>query len=258
MNQLNQDFAKLQKDKYHRLTIYDKKFKRPLYKDFDYFFVVNNFQSFDNFIESIKTNGTKEITIIPRRANGSTTKSAGEPYDVVLVENSQPISTQTQLNFDYNMNNSNMSKNENLFTGGLGLNGMNGLMGADVSYRYMDYPKLESRVKELESENKVLKKENEQLSRENFKLEIEMKSDDKKRESNQQLIGMLAPALSPVLEKLMMPKIGLTEPAQLQPAQPHFDPQINLILNDVGILLTRSEDFYVELDDLIKKYGKNN
>ena len=253
MEKINQEFIKLQKDKYHRLTIYDKKFKRPLYKDFDYFFVIDNFESFDNFIETIKKNGTREITIYPRRANGSTTKNAGEAYDVVLVGQPTQIATQTQLNFDYNMNNSNTSKNE-IFNNG-GLNGMSGLMGADVSYRYMDYPKVVEENKTLKTENKDLKEKNEQLSRDNFKLEIEMKSDDKKRESNQNLIGMLAPAFTPLLEKLMAPKVGLTEPAQIQPAQPQFGNQINHILNDVGILLTHSEDFYIELDDLIKKYG---
>ena len=232
-----------------------KKFKRPIHRDFDYYYVLENFQTFDNLINEIKNNGTKEIIVYPRRSNGSVTKSAGDSYEVVLVEELEQVSppTQTKLEFDYS------SKTLPTQTNSLsqmpqGLN-MAGLMGADVSYRYMDYPKMEAKVKELETENKTLKKENEQLSRENFKLEIEIKSDDKKREGNQQLIGMLAPALSPVLEKLLAPKIGLSQP---QSGHQQFDQTINSILNNVGVLLTRSEDFYIELDDLIKKYGKNN
>lgn len=253
INILLEDLKKMEIDQYHQITIYDLKYNRILHKNIDHNFILDNYGTSEAFIQDLKDNGIKSIKVYRKRANGSTSKSIADPYEVIF-EPTAPAPVQTSISFEntppvqapipaYEPMQTNNNMNNN-YTG-------IGLSGADVTYRAIDYPKIEQKLRETELENKELKKENEQLSRKNFELELEIKLDDKKSQRNTELIGMLAPAFAPVLEKVMASKTGLSEPA---PQLPKFDNQINLILDQVGNLLTKSEDFYIELDDLMKKY----
>lgn len=255
---LYKDLEKMAIDKFHQVTIYDTKFNRPMYKNVDYDFLVDNYEGKkENFIQDIKSSA-KAIKVFRMRKNGSTSKRISEPYEVIF-EASASTPLQTSISFENTPVPTSVPMQMPVYEPAIipNTNKMSGLNEMENAYKIMHFPELKRQIDKLEIQNETLKKDNDNLSKKIFEYETEKKFDSKEIErderksaNNREILGMAMPALAPVLEKLMASKTGLSEPAQL----PKYDAQITQILDVTGNLLTRSEDFYIELDDLLKKY----
>jgi hypothetical protein len=259
---LKKDLEKFAVDKFHAISVYALKSNSLIYQYVNYDFIIDNYNGDNNaFIEDLKTE-TKAIKVIRKRKNGSAYKNVGEPYEVIFQEEA-PTPVQTTLAFEPQQvtqapiqpqtttNNMGQGMNNEVNNMNFGLNGLESI------YKVMDYnAKVE--IRHFEEKYEKLKDENEKLSRKIFELETEKKLDVKEfeREENKskrqnELIGMLAPALPSILEKFA-PAQGMA-----QPQLPRYDAQVQGILDEVAYNLTAStqhESFYVEHDDLLKRY----
>lgn len=263
---LENDILKLKQDRFHALTIYANG-KTPIYKEMTAEKMASDFGSIEGFFEHLYSRGFREITIYPRRKNGSSFKKNGDEYTITFGE---PIATQSKLEFEDMPVPASGPVNNYKNTISMPVQAqpvyqaepLQGLHGANSIFKTMHYDDIKRENFELKTENKELTKANQKLEQENFKLNLEIDNKGRSRESTKELIGLAAPAFAPLLEKLMaggqVPALGQPAP-QLSPLQSQvlqFDDATLQEFVNIGVLSNKSEDFWLELDELIKKYLK--
>jgi hypothetical protein len=238
MQDLITTVQQLKTDQYAAITVLNQ--NNPLQtivKDATGAALENQFNSVENFFETQFKNGTTELIIVPRRKNGSSFKTAGNSFSISM----KPKQSQQQ------------SAPEPMAPFGVGL--MGGLNQMDLSYKFMDHPRLVQLVATLEAENKLLKETNDQLKEKDIRNEFQSQS----KAANNELIKTFAPLLAPIISKLAAsPEAPGLNAANFRPTQQQF---LNLIqASDDATLQYLSnvlrgfstEAFLNDLDNLLK------
>jgi hypothetical protein len=256
MRELDLLMDKLNSDQYAGVSVVDSDTKAFLFRNKTHAEIMQEYQSAENFFESLFAKGHKALELTPKRKNGSSYKVSGASFKVNFSPNTQTVQPQSlpQMQMPQVQQPILAEPIQNSF--GLGTLDIMNLM---VSKN--DATRLHTECEILKSENKEQKKVIEELKEER----LETKYNSEKSSSNQAML-MGAFQQLPALAGMFNGSAGVglagaveqfTTPAKktFATALQQIDDTVVSVLFNINTGLNTNNEFSVELAELLKKHN---
>jgi hypothetical protein len=258
MRELDLLIEKLNSDQYAGVSVFDLDSNTFLFRNKSHTEIIQEYQSAENFFESLFAKGHKRLELTPKRKNGSSYKISGESFKVNFSSDAQTVQPQTvpQMQMPQVQQPIFAEPMQNSF--GLGTLDIMNLM---VSKN--DATRLFTECELLKAENKEQKKLIEELKEER----LETKYNTEKSSAN---TGMLMGALQhlPALAGMFNGGAGtaitglagaveeFTTPAKknFATALQQLDDTVVSVLYNISTGLNTNNEFSIELAELLKKH----
>ena len=218
--------------------------------------------SVEQYFQHLGESGEQKIRITDRKSNGSSYKTIGTPYDVVISDSGEttqaapkadPVQPEPAKPYEP------LPVNPNA-----GLTGPNGLGFAQI-HALMDQPRLERENERLRDENQRLKDKIIEQDKTILKNEVLDGKSEATAKAQTGLLESAMPLLAPLIAKLTAPAQiapGLGMPAENFTEAKNWaislikatDDDSAIILGKVAQGMDASEDFFNELMELMKKH----
>lgn len=223
--------------------------------------------SVEAFFEYLFKNGINDLRITDRKRNGGNAwKKIGEPYEINL---SSPNEVEQQLvHRAMHFQTTQELQPVQQVHQAIPLQGSQpyGLSGAD-NYKVWNHDVLKDLCTKQEAKIERLTEENQRLKDENLKHELLGTKSVEKAQSQNELLGILAPIIAPIVQAKMggnAQSVGGLSGADLSPVKQAFATMINHaddgFVQDLAIVAKAmtNESFDAELTELLKKHNLTN
>jgi hypothetical protein len=248
------------------LSVFDNKAGRYLYKYYPAQKIVAEFQTGENFFESLNEKGHKNLKLYSHLRNGSGKVKLAEPIDVNFTEPTQsdaiiaPI-TPTIVSKALVPNPINYPNDIS------GLFGLGAPQVMELMVKKNEADRLTIENAELRADNRSLKEQNEKYREEILKEKYDYQKEKDKKGDTHALIGQLAGSLPAIMSyiKPTSPSEGLNASQSMDYGSPTKNSLVESIkqidddtLTMLAIIINNSNtnaEFSNELINLLKKYN---
>jgi hypothetical protein len=196
MEQLEDLMARLARDSFSAVTIYDRDTSKAIYNNITHAEIKEQFGTPEVFFETLFKEGHTRLTLHEKRKNGNAFKIEGAPFEVTFSEMETPKEVQV-------MEKSKKKKKKKKKSSG-GLMGLGIAEIFDLKLQAHDRDELARKLEESERQNKELRAKNEELTEEKLQKKYTKESNDS---LNNMLLGVVKQA------PLILQGLGFNVPA---------------------------------------------